>query len=110
MNNNNNNPPFLKESLLYFGLFDKTKTESENTLKNMNKLTLKNIYKKYIRNKIINSNQSLELEKYNYFNAIHYKILEFYVLMDMNEKLDKTYIDKLNKKVSDRYIKIFMNK
>jgi hypothetical protein len=35
MNNNNNNPPFLKESLLYFGLFDKTKTESENTLKNM---------------------------------------------------------------------------
>lgn len=88
--------PYINQSLMYFQI--KNDELNENTLNN--------IYKKYIYKNNINNNLSLELQKYNYYNTIHYKILENYILYNKNMNNGNT-LNHIQTKIQSNYTKLF---
>jgi len=91
--------PYLNQSLMYFQI----KNEE------LNENVLDNLYNKYIYKNDINSNLSLELRKYNYYNTIHYKILENTILYNKNINNGNT-LNNIETKIQNNYTKLFNHK
>ena len=88
--------PYLNQSLMYFQINNQE----------LNEIVLQNLYKKYIYKNTINSNLSLELRKYNYYNTIHYKILENTILYYKNIN-NRNTLNNIQMKIQNNYTKLF---